>query len=48
MNYRRVLLLTELESDVTAEVAAIRRAAPHSERLIVLVRTPARYRGSRG
>jgi phosphatidylserine/phosphatidylglycerophosphate/cardiolipin synthase-like enzyme len=41
VNYRRVLLLTELGEDVAGEAAAIRRVAPHAERLVVVTRTPA-------
>ena len=36
MKYRRVLLLTTLESDARAAIAAIRRVAPQAERLLIV------------
>ena len=42
MNYRRVLLIAELEDDPGAAIAAIGRVAPDAEHLVVVARLPAR------
>lgn len=42
MNYRGVLLITELGGDVSADVALIRRVAPAAERLVVAAHLPLR------
>jgi hypothetical protein len=42
MNYRRVLLITELGGDVSAAVALIRRVAPAAELLVVAAHLPLR------
>ena len=41
MNYRRVLLLTDLEAEADAAVDVIRRVAPGAEFLLVVARFPA-------
>ena len=40
MNYRRVLLLTELRDDARGALALIRRVAPAAELLVVVARVP--------
>ena len=42
MNYRRILLIAELEDDPGAAIAAIGRVAPDAEHLVVVARLPAR------
>ena len=42
MNYRRVLLIAELEDDPGAAIAAIGRVAPDAQRLVIIARLPAR------
>ena len=42
MNYRRVLLIAELEDDPGPVMAAIGRVAPDAEHLVVVARLPAR------
>ena len=42
MNYRRVLLIVELEDDPGAAISAIGRVAPDAEHLVVIARLPAR------
>lgn len=42
MNYRRVLLITELGGDERAAVALVRRVAPAAERLVVTAHLPLR------
>lgn len=42
MNYRRVLLIAELEDDPGTAIAAIGRVAPDAEHLVVIARLPAR------
>jgi phosphatidylserine/phosphatidylglycerophosphate/cardiolipin synthase-like enzyme len=40
VNYRRVLLLTEVGKDAAEEAATIRRVAPQCERLVIVARMP--------
>lgn len=45
MKYRRVLLLAQLQTDVRAAIAAIRRVAPEAEQLVVVAWLPGRSFG---
>ncbi len=42
MKYQRILLITTLEGDARAAIAAIRRIAPQAERLVIVAGLPAR------
>jgi len=40
MNFRRVLLLVELEADAAEPIALMRRVAPHAERWLIAAHVP--------